>query len=124
MGYNIRQIGLAEARAQSTSYSYALLYMISGVKLCRAEGIGQIDWEECQEARFFSEGRELHVFEGEDGMKAVEVTDADGNGVIIKEFLLDNRFSSVGSSVLVQEYLEYDEDGQAYVANTRLKGIC
>ncbi len=123
MGYNIRKIGLAEAKEQSAYYSYALLYMISGVKLCRTEELGQIDWEECQEARFFSENRELHIFESEDGMEAVEVSDADGNGVIIKEFLLDNRFSSVGSSVLVQEYLEYDEDGQAYVANTRLKGI-
>lgn len=123
MGYNIKPIGLADAQEQSASYSYALLYMISGVRLCRAEELGQIDWEECQEARFFSEDRELHVFEGEDGMEAVEVSDADGNGVVIKEFLLDNRFSSVGRSVLVQEYLEYDEDGQAYVANTRLKDI-
>ncbi len=123
MGYNIRLIGLAEAQEQSSSYSYALLYMISGVKLCKAKELGQIEWEECQEARFFSEDRELHIFEGEDGMEDVEVSDADGNGVVIKEFLLDNRFSSVGRSVLVQEYLDYDEDGQAYVANTRLKGI-
>lgn len=123
MGYNIRQVGLEEARGQAASYSYALLYMISGIKLCRTGELGPVDWGECQEARFFSEDRELHIFEGEDGMAAVEVSDTDGSGTVIREFLLDRRFSGVGSSVLVQEYLEYDGDGQAYVANTRLKGI-
>ena len=43
--------------------------------------------------------------------------------VVVKEYELDREFSKLGKTVLVQEYLVYDEDGQASVGLTRLKGI-
>ncbi|MDE6435259.1 MAG: hypothetical protein K2L07_13635 [Lachnospiraceae bacterium] len=124
MAYKMKTVGLMEAQAKAASYDYALLYLISEIKLCRTEMLKTINWEECQEARFFSADKELHIFEGENGMDAVEISDTGSDSIVIKEYLLDNRFASIGNSILVQEYLEYDEDGQAYVANTRLKGIC
>ena len=123
MGYKIKHVELTEAQMQSAFFEYALLYMISEIILCKTEELTGINWDECQEARFFSEEKELHVFETESGMDAVEISDSSSLDIIIKEYLLDNRFSNIGHSILIQEYLEYDEDGQAYVANTRLRGI-
>lgn len=123
MEYKIKHVEPKEAKKQAAFYEYALLYMISEIVLCRTESLVDINWDECQEARFFSEEKELHVFETESGMDAVEISDGDSQDIVIKEYLLDSRFSGIWHSILVQEYLEYDEDGQAYVANTRLRGI-
>ena len=123
MGYKIKHVGQKEAQKQSVFYEYALLYMISEIVLCKTEALAEINWDECQEARFFSEEKELHIFETNSGVDAVEISDGDSQNIVIKEYMLDSRFSSIGHSILIQEYLEYDEDGQAYVANTRLRGI-
>lgn len=105
-------------------YDYALLYMLSGIILCRTEDLPPVNWEECQEARFFSEDRELHIFEGEDGMREAFVQDTEGDNILIREYELDSgRFHKVGKTVLVQEYLAYDGDGQVFVERTRLRGI-
>lgn len=123
MGMHVEKISLNEAHQKAETYTYALLFMISKRILCKTEDLPETDWEECQEARFFSEDRELHIFEGEEGMQAVEVSDADKEDIMIKEYELDRYFEELGNTLLVQEYLEYDEDGQVYVGLTRLKGI-
>lgn len=124
MGYRVEDIDLQEAYGRAADYQYALLYMISErIILCNAGSLPEINWKECQEARFFSEDRELHIFEGEEGMQAVEVFDTDGEDIVVKEYELDNRFRTAGKTVLVKEYLDYDSDGQVFVALTRLKGI-
>lgn len=56
-------------------------------------------------------------------MQAVEVSDTGEEDIVIKEYELDGYFKKIGNTVLVQEYMEYDEDGQVYVGLTRLKGI-
>ena len=64
------------------------------------------DLEELLEARFFSRDREIRLFPGEDGLRAVA--------------LIENpRF---GRSITVTRVLDWDEDGQAYIAATRLSG--
>lgn len=120
----VKAIDLQESYQIPTDYEYALLYMISEIILCRTEKLPPIDWEECQEARFFSGDKELHIFEGDDGMQEVCVQDADEDIILIKEYELDNKFRNIGKTVLVQEYLAFDEeDGQVRVEKTRLRGI-
>lgn len=123
MGMHAEKVSLNEAHQKVEEYTYALLFMISERILCRTKDLPAIDWEECQEARFFSEDKELHIFEGEEGMQAVEVSDTGEEDIVIKEYELDGYFKKIGNTVLVQEYMEYDEDGQVYVGLTRLKGI-
>jgi hypothetical protein len=119
----VQNIDLQEAYQSVKDYTYALLYMISQRILCKTEELPMIDWEECQEARFFSEEKELHIFEDEEGMRAIIVYDTDQEDIMVKEYELDNMFVSLGKTVLVQEYLAYDDSGQVSVELTRLKGI-
>ena len=67
----------------------------------------------------------LHIFEYNGELKAVEIVDEDDNAkdTIIKKYTLNTRFNKIGRVVVVQEYLNFDEDGQAFVELTRLTGI-
>lgn len=123
MGYKITELEPTVAYESIWNYKYALVYMISELKLCQTAYIGEIDWEECLEARFFSEDKELHIFDGEDGKKAVEVKDDGKENIIEKKIQLDNKFRNIGKFISVQEYLAYDKDGQVSVEITRLKGV-
>lgn len=125
MGYHTQSVTLQEAWASMHDYTYALLYKCSEIVLRETAELTDQDLDECMEARFFSDNMELHIFENENGMCAVRVTDTDENDVLIKKYELDSRFSGKGTKLLVvQEYIEYDADGQAFVGLTRLKGVC
>lgn len=123
MGYRIDVINWEDVSDSIKNYEYALLYNISSLVLDKNENIGMIDWEECMEARFFSSDRELHVFERNGKKEAVEVIDTDGQDMITKRYALSRKFEKLGKAVLVREYLSYDEDGQTFIALTRLQGI-
>jgi hypothetical protein len=118
-----------QARASYREFEYALLYMMSEeLRIRRTDEPGEICWEECLEARFFSEDKELHLFCDGESMKAVCVSDegeceSDDIQIQIQKYLLDKRCSGIGKTLVVQEYLEADEDGQIQVKLTRLKGI-
>lgn len=119
----VNKIDLQKPYQIPEGYEYALLYMISEIIFCRIEDLPFIDWEECQEARFFSEDKELHIFDGDNGMQSVFVQDTDEDIILKREYELDSRFCDIGKTVLVQEYLAYDDDGQVFVQQTRLSGI-
>lgn len=123
MGYEIHKLAGDSYKEKISEYKYALVYMISEMILCPVKELTEPDWTECQEARFFSDTGEMHIFEGENGMEAVEVLDTDTDNILVKTYKINAKFSNVGERILVQEYLTYDEDGQADVALTRLKGI-
>lgn len=125
MSYSKRELSVDEAIRGIGQYEYALVYGISGIELCKTAALPEIDWEECQEARFFDKDRELHLF-GEDGnFQAIEVTEEDGEDCIVKKYQLAKHFQKDvdGTLLYVHEYLSYDEDGQACVSLTRLAGI-
>ncbi len=126
MAYSITNVNnMQDAFKSIKEYEYALVYMMSEVKLCEtAEVAEDFMWEECLEARFFSKEKELHVFDGEDGKKAVIIRETDAENKLIKKYVLNGKISPIGKNVLlVTEYLAYDEDGQVYVELTRLSGL-
>ena len=91
MGYRTERVEMPISAGQIREFDYALLYGISSVQLTRTEALNEIDWTECQEARFFSEDRELHVFEDEEGKRAVLVAD-DGDGDrLVKRYEMARR---------------------------------
>lgn len=123
MGYRTERVEMPVSAGRIQEFDYALLYGISSVQLARTEELNEIDWTECQEARFFSEDRELHVFEDEDGKRAVLAAD-DGDGDrLVKRYEMAPKFSGIGRVLKVVEYVSYDEDGQLRVALTRLAGV-
>ena len=123
MSYKLEKLEFLKACEKIPEYQYALLYMISEVILNKTELLGEINWEECMEARFFSEDKELHFFDVDGEKQTVAVSDEDGKDELVKEYELAGKFRTIGSSVFVKEYIGYDEDGQANVVLTRLQGI-
>lgn len=123
MAYKITELEASRALENRANYKYALVYMLSEVILCRTEQLKEADFRECTEARFFSPEGELHIFETEDGMQAVEVTDDGMEDCLLKKYELAPKFSEAGTVLVVQEYLDYDEDGQAVVGLTRLRDL-
>lgn len=123
MGYKTQKMTFEEAQVRAADYEYALVYEMGDILLARTDSLPQIHWDECMEARFFSEDRELHLYERDGQMEAVEVSDADEKEYVEKRYVLGASFKGVGRFLRVREYIQYDEDGQACVALTRLCGI-
>jgi hypothetical protein len=123
MAYQIKKLELAEAQGEIAKYDYALIYLMSERLLLPVSALPEIAWDECMDARFFSDDGELHIFEEDGQLKAVQVSDAGEEDTVVQKYELAKRFSNLGKTLLVQEYLEADEDGQMQVKLTRLKGI-
>ena len=123
MGYKCTEVKMEEIDTQIQEYEYALIHMISEQIFCKITQLSEIDWEECLEARFFSEKGELHVFDADGEQKAVKVED-DGTELIFeKRYQLNGAYAHLGTQVVVQEYLNYDGDGQLIVELTRMKAV-
>lgn len=123
MAYKCVEVTTDELDKKVKEYEYALLHMISEQKFCRIEELPETDWRECIEARFFSEQGELHVFDADGERKAVAVEDDGDSLVYEKMYRLDGKYRKLGKYIAVQEYLNYDEDGQLVVELTRLKAV-
>ena len=123
MGVTKKIIDMQDAYQEVYKYDYALIYMISELVLCKVTASMNINWDECMEARFFSPDKELHIFQEEGLLNAVEIKEDGECDKIIKKYDLANKFLSIGKRLVVYEYIDYDEDGQTFVSLTRLAGI-
>ncbi len=117
----LMRIDVNTAKQSIKDYSYALLYMLSEVILAKVEEIGDIDWSECLEARFFNEKGELRIWRENDKWGASVC--ADEGEYIESEYALDGRFSNRWKKLSVRQYIDYDRDGQVYISSTTLSGL-
>lgn len=119
----MRKIDINEAKSLIRNYQYAYLQMMSEHILKPVSEIGEIDWSELIEGYVFNEDSQLHIFSEDDELVAVIDDDIIGAHINDINYDLENKYGSIGKSVIVREYLMADEDGQTYVAATRLCGI-
>lgn len=104
-------------------YDYGLLYYLSEVILTALEGKTVTNLQQLTEARLFSEDKELHVFQNEKGWQAVLCCETEGAEYIEEYRPLSRNFQGAGKHLGVRRYISYDEDGQAYIALTRLYAV-
>ena len=124
MSYTVEQVDARKALESIAEYQYALVYMMSGITFCKTTDLGGTDWDECLEARFFDENKELHLYDEDGGQIAVKVTGTMDNDCLMKKYELQKRYYIEKNKYLcVCEHLGYDDDGQASVVLTRLTGI-
>jgi len=129
MGYKIVFLSFEEAKKRIKQYTYGLAYLFSEILLGKTETIeNQICWEDCIEARFFSEQEELHIFDYNGERKAVCVKDEEKENkfeyIYEKRYKLNEYFRKNGYQYFkVKEYIGCDEDGQAVIELTRLVGL-
>lgn len=107
--------------SQISEYNYALIYNISE-KLFFKIGTKEFDLDQCIEARFFCPEKELHLFDYNGEKKAVKIED-NSTDYLDKIYPLANEHKNLGKMITVRKYLDYDEDGQAFIAATRLVSI-
>ncbi len=119
--YRVKAITLDEVKASYKEYPWMLVYEISDKKFGLTSSVDAIDWNECVDARFFSEAGEIHCFQSEDGMQAVQISDVGTADVIDRSYYVNGV--GKGKVLVVRHYLQYDEDGQAYISMTRLVNV-
>lgn len=123
MNFKVREIKSEHIFGSIGDYEYALVYLINEILLRKVSELPEVDWDECMEARFFDKEKELHIYEEDGELQAVEITEEREPNLLVKKYQLANRFRKAGDLLCVHEYLGYDEDGQAVVELTRLAGI-
>ena len=128
MSYHVDHPEMEDALLKIGKYSWGLFYRPSQVTLCQisevnAEVIIQMITES-QEIRFFNASEEMHIFLGLEH-KAIHVVEDDTDNTRTAAYALNGQFArSTGKSkLLVRQYLEEDEDGQVYIALTRLVDV-
>lgn len=123
MSYTVKKVGMDRVLEGISQYQYALVYMTDGIVFQNTTEMKPIEWDNCLEARFFDEGRELHVYEEDGGLCAVEVEQTSDDDCLIRKYKLSERYFGKNKCLCVCEHLDYDKDGQAFVAFTRPAGI-
>ena len=75
--------------------------------------------EELLELRFFSPAEEVRLFHDGEELRALRLTDSPEGDFEDRGYELRGGF---GETLTVRRYLDYDEDGQLFVAAVRLCG--
>lgn len=102
-------------------YRYALIYKFDGIILDETKNVNISEFSDCLEARFFDGDRELRVWRENGKIKSSAVS-FDGDYIDIS-YELDKRFSNMGNTVIVRQYLGQDDDGQTYIKSSTVAGF-
>lgn len=106
-------------------YDYGYLTFMSEVVLVKMEEHGgDIDWQELIEARFFNENQELYLWRAGDSLFGRRLTETGDIDAVETAVPVMKKFCPAGGKLVIRKYIDYDEDGQAFVANTRIKKVC
>lgn len=98
------------------NYRYVWIQGYDIVNLGEVKDV-KINYDTIIEARFFSPDKELHIFPFGDEMCAVEIIKEDNDDYFEEKQMLRKRF---GKSITLRYYIDYEDDGQAYITNTVL----
>ncbi len=117
---------------ENGKYESALLFSLDGIFLDDAkEVISSLNESSFIEARFFDTDKELFVFYDGEEYKVVETDKTKWDkDTLNREYILDSKFQDKNyikneniKYIQVVEFIDYDEDGQAYVKATCLNTI-
>lgn len=106
-----------------TDYKYALVYNISDMYFGEAQTCSGIDEEQVAEAFLFDEDKELHIYRESDELRLVRFMESEHAAYDKIDCSYELRQKDMGKKLIVREYLDYDEDGQVYVAFKRMIDI-
>ena len=83
--------------------------------------IKNMEWDSALviEARFFTKGKEIHVF-GEEEKRAINTENNNEQESFVETQLLQSRY---GEKLFLRHYIDYDDDGQAFIYATCLEDV-
>lgn len=109
----------------SEGYKYALVYYLNDLYFGDIKDINNINKDIIVEAFFFNDNKELHFFE-DNGFEGV-ITEGCSEGFeekyLLKGVLGNNLYKNKYNKLKVVNYIDYEEDGQAFIKYTALKGV-
>ena len=121
---NLKKVTFEEAKNRIQDYDYALIYEISEMLFDKVGAISEICWDEVQEAYFFNEKSQMHIYLRDDVLEATVYNEIDKDvSFVDRRYELAGKFSTIGRKVKERNYLEFDDDGQAFVAYSRLVSV-
>lgn len=106
---------VSQALQEGKNLPWAYLKYMSRIYLGRTTGMPSM--MELEEGRFFGPDCEIRLYQDGEGLAAVKITDEPGDTIQDLEVLLRRSY---GKLLRKRRYLEFDADGQARVACTRL----
>ncbi|WP_291236803.1 hypothetical protein [Frisingicoccus sp.] len=113
-------LSVKEALEIGKAMPYAMFTHLSKVTLGKTPTVVSLD--ELIEARFFGGNGEIHIFTENGEQKAVHITDEENDSrfpPIDREYTLLSNF---GKKLTVRQYIDFDNEEQAYIKAVRLLG--
>lgn len=115
----IEKVSPEKALERGRTLPFALVRCYSSVTLGKTPA--DVDTDQLLEARFFDATHEVRLFRQEGGLRAVACEQEVGDDYLEEQYELVNE-KRFGKTLTVRHDLSADEDGQTYVASTRLAG--
>ncbi|MCD7886940.1 MAG: hypothetical protein LUG44_04905 [Clostridiales bacterium] len=115
----IEKLSPSEALERGRALPFALVRCYSSVTLGKTPA--DVDTDQLLEARFFDATQEVRLFRQAGGLRAVACEQEAGDDFLEERYKLANQ-DRFGETLTVRYDLSADEDGQTYVASTRLAG--
>ena len=114
---------LDQAKLKEKGYRYVWYQSVSSTGICPVNQLPPEAQDSLEEAVFFGTGEKLpkniHIFEGENGLAAVESEAEEGDTGMTRRFLLRAGF---GTALTVRYYFTHDEDGEAGIGPALMVG--
>lgn len=107
-----------EALRRGRALPWALVRSLGGMSLGAVPET--IETEELVEARFFDAHTEVRLFRRDGALQGAALTEEDGDNMLERVYRIEN--SAYGARLKLASTLEADEDGQTYIAATRICG--
>lgn len=114
-------MNLESIKGMINDYRYALIYMFDRIILDETKNVKEPDFHDFLEARFFDEDRELRVWRENGEFKSSSLS-FDGDHIDVS-YELDKRFSNMGNTVRIRQFLDQDDDGQTYIKSSTVIGF-
>lgn len=100
-------------------FKQAIIYNYDSVIVNELQNL-LIDADNIIEARLFDETKEIRIFKEDENLSGVIFIEDDGDkDIIIKEYILNNGDQCKYTKLKIKEYIDFDEDGQAYIKYVR-----
>ena len=112
------RLDVNEALDRGLAFPWAMLRSLSRVTLGPAPT--QADADELLEACFFSPDAEIRLWREDGALQAAILSEEPGDRVLEERRSIENP--AFGRELTVRRIIAFDEDGQAYIAATRLCG--
>ncbi len=114
---------IEDVKNSMEKYDFVLAYEFSDIKFGKTSETA-VNWNECMEAYLISETGQIHVYSKNGELVADEFEESSVKYEHSdRTYIVREGVALHGKTIKVREYLDTDEDGQAFVKYSRIIGV-